>query len=427
MAFVLFVIGLHTTFVMALPSGKYFPYILCLLAVLFSLPAVFRTRFTREEGKKGLQLFVFYILVAVITWFSTADIYWLRGVRGLAQLAYSLGLAMGLYHLVSNIDRVRLSRLCLTILAFMAVAGALEALGPLRSLSDAFRSWSNPSWFYDSDYRDLSEMGAIRAKIFCPEPSMVGITAYWLTMIIVWGGAMRVFGMVVLFISLLLLTWSVRSPFLGITVVMAFISAFMLKLFDRGALRTKLMGWPKILGACALAILAGMALWPLFSERYQSLIEGDGSFNMRFRGPFIFSTNFVMNNPLVGVGMIGDLEILVSDIRTLYMDLGMQWIAEVDDTFLAKGLSNAVALHFVYFGGVSGFGLLALLVVITRLRNLGYWIVLLLQLGVFWQLQGGYNSAPIWCISAALLAAAQMREPRPVVPGSRISEKTLPT
>ena len=99
----------------------------------------------------------------------------------------------------------------------------------------------------------------------------------------------------------------------------------------------------------------------------------------------------------------------VDDIRTMYLSMGMSWISLVSDEGIAQGISNSVGLHFIYFGGVCGLLAFGFLIMLCRLRRFSLWLLLLVQLGILWCMQGGYNTAMLWCTSAAIVAAAKRR------------------
>ena len=410
--FVLYVFGLHTSYTYLLDPTTPIPFTVCALAFLLSVPVVVMQ--ARSGKLKQIWPFLAYILLAIVVTYITAQPeYYLKSFRGALQLVYSLVIATGLYYLVLSMPQATLARVCFVLLIGLAVFAALERIPAVGALSDRFRALLDTGGLaggvYNSDLRDIAMHGDIRSKVFSLEPSHAAITFFWLSMVFIWSSRGRALTIAVWLCACALSIWSIQSPILLMAVVCG-VPAFSLVRRSRhaSALPLEFQVLP-LLVTLALTGILFYVTWDLFSARAGDVIAGEGSFIMRVSGPWLFLTEFIPKFPFVGVGVVGDLDMLSEQLLGMYRALGLSWMGP---EFVGKSLSNCLGLHFVYFGGLGSLVTLWLLLKASWMNDRKIWLLVMVQSAALWMSMGGYNSVRVWCVSFALLAAARSKPHR---------------
>ena len=411
--FCLYFAGIHTAFYISLGAGLPIPYLMCGIAGVLAFPSILpELRGVRLNDSWPLLAYV--VMATVVTAIAAEPTYIMRSVKGVLQLYYSLAAAICLYFVVLTIPRRKMSSLCLVLLCVMAGMAVLESFGTLREYFDSVGRWLSPDWIYSSDARDELLHGAIRTKVLSPEPSTAATSFFWVSMLFFWSWRPTFKQASLWGVTAMIMLATVRSPGLIVAIAFSFLSIYGFRLIgqkNRFSLGTNIA----LLALLTLvAVGITVSVFSIFEERFYSIMAGEGSFSMRITGALQFATDYVIQHPWIGTGVVGDLEMLSQEIAGFYRSIGMGvgidtrtysgWV------MASKGLSNNIALHFVYFGGVGGLVSAVLLLRASWLRNRWLWTILVLQILAFSMSGGGYNSAPIWCIGASLIAAAKLKE-----------------
>jgi len=416
--FCLYFLGVHTAFYISLGDRLPLPYLVCGIAGVLALPSIL-SELRGVRLKDSWPMIVYVVMATVVTAIAAEPDYIMRSAKGISQLYYSLATAICLYFVVLTIPRQKMSRLCLVLLCVMAVAALLESIPPLREYFDLVGRWLSPDWIYSSDARDELMHGAIRAKVFSPEPSTAATSFFWLSMLFFWSWRPTVKQAILWIITAMIMLATVRSPGLIVAIAFSFLSIYGFRLIgqkNRFSLGTNI-------ALLVLLILVGVGIsasvFSIFEERFYSIMAGEGSFSMRITGALQFATDYAIHHPWFGTGVVGDLEMLSQEIAGFYRSIGMGGVVDTRTSAgwvtANKGLSNNIALHFVYFGGFGGLVAGALLLRAAWLRNRWLSTILFLQILAFSMSLGGYNSAPIWCIGASLVAAARLKDKSMVI------------
>src|SRR5579863_9344453 len=231
--FCLYVVGVLTAFGISIGGGAPFPYMLCgvagLLAALCILPYLLCLRL-----KDCWPIVAYLALATVCTGIAAEQDYLVRSARGILQLYYSVALAAGLYFIVLSIPREKMVSICLIVCVIMALASVLEFFGPLRNLSDSFRQLASPNWGYDNDARDLAMHGAVRSKVFSPEPSVAATCFFWISMMFLWSMTVNPRHLVLWLMAAVVMLWTVRSPTLVVAFAFACITTYTFQLVGAG-------------------------------------------------------------------------------------------------------------------------------------------------------------------------------------------------
>jgi hypothetical protein len=411
--FLLHILGVITVFTIPL-GGAPVPYLVCGIASALAMPLLW-PRLIQLRLKDCWPMVLYLMFATAVTAFAAESPYVVRSIRGVIQLYYSVGVATCLYLLIFSIRREKMATFCLVFLMIMAVASLLEFLGPLRSVSDTFRQIASPNWGYSNDERDIAMHGAIRTKVFTPEPSGAAGAFFWVSMLFFWSANLNYRRLLMWLVAAAILLWTVRSPTFIPAILCSLVTILVLECIDRGG---KLLSSRNMMftgGLMGISVLILIAAYPIFEERFKSISSGEGSFTMRESGALQFAGEYVEKHPFVGTGVVGDLEMLSGELSEFFISLGLvrdikfSNVTEDSQFSVSKSLTNNVAVHFVYFGGLCGLIAAALLLRATFIGRRGLWMLVLLQIFIFAMAGGGYNSAPIWCIGFSLVAVARLR------------------
>jgi len=411
--FCLYFAGLHTALNLSLGAGVPIPYLLCGIACVLSL-YIGAAQMRGISLKESWPLVTYVILAVMVTAVAAESDYVTRSAKGILQLFYSLTVAICLYFLVLSIPRDRMTSLCLILLTIMAVASVLESVPLLREYFDSVGEWLSPDWFSSNDLRDELIHGATRAKILSPEPSVAATSFFWVSMLFSWCWRPNLKQGLWWGATAMILLFTVRSPIVIIGIALSVIAIYWFRMANQKARSSLGTNIALLVLLVLVAIGVSFVAYNIFEARLESILSGEGSFSMRVSGALQFAADYAIRHPWFGTGVVGDLEMLSEEIVGFYRSIGMGSGFDISTyggwVTARKGLSNDIALHFVYFGGIGGLVAGGLLLRVLKLSNRWLWTMLVFQIFTFSMASGGYNSAPIWCIGASLLAAAKLKE-----------------
>ncbi len=362
-----------------------------------------------KEYRLNSPIGLFLLLSLVLNVLTMQGGYFFDNVLGFAQLTISIMAATATYLLIKKLPPKSFAALCLAAICLLAAVSLLERLSTvvamvLGSLSQLLVSGdlSLASLNLENE-RDLSLHGFTRAKVLATEPAHVGLSIATLTFCWLWSVRPRLVGWSVWAISMLVLTLTVRSPILALVVVAGpgLFLACRLNRISVGKLAAALVVSPVIIYS-VIVFLSSQ-----FDSKIQAILQGEGSFIMRLVVPVDFTYNYLIQNPFLGEGHVGNYDRLAPDIQAAYSQWGMFYI---DDSLASSSISNAIASHFLNFGLLLGVIAAGLLIRACWLAAPSHKMVILVQMMVLWMYQGGYVSARLWVLSAAILAAANVFE-----------------
>ncbi len=292
------------------------------------------------------------------------------------SFAYSLLVGLGGFAIVVATPRARLSRSLATFAAALMVGAALDGMGVLRPLSDAFRTATYPNWLqYGREgigvLRDTATYGGYRPTVFAAEPSLVGIwglvgMAGWLMLkpVRLWS---RRTALYLAYAAAMLAL--VRTP----TLILAgpiLLIAWMAQGAGR-PLGPAIAAWLRPLRFVAAAAgLTGLGAWAAGLPASGALaFIGGPSFYERVVAPQILAGRVVAEHPLLGIGL-GDKKTLWALTQRLVVDSvpDAQGLLEGQDSAIAL-LCNSFYLHWIYFGLAGGTAML--LAYAAALKSLG--------------------------------------------------------
>jgi hypothetical protein len=412
--FCLYVFGLHTQAYLAYGGTAPFPFIIFGLASLLAAPLVF-PKLAQFQLNRSWPMLAYLMFAVLVTAAAAQPAFYMRSFRGILQLFYSVGGATCLYFLILSIPRHRMSSVCLMILVLMAVASLLEFLGPLRDVSDSFRMLVARNLAYSGDERDVLMHGAIRCKVFSPEPSTASTSFFWISMLYFWSATLTLKKLGGWFVTAVIMTWTVRSPGMVAALACAFVTICVFQITGSGLKISRGRSVALLGGLAGVGVVLSILGYSLFSERVKNIMEGDVSFTERITGALQFAFEYDTKHPIIGTGVVGDLEMLTDQITTFFNSIGMGQGSGMDTSTASgvmlaqRGIANNVAVHFIYFGGLGGIIAAALLLRALFLSNRWLWALLPLHIFVAAMATGGYNSALIWSVGFSLAAAARLK------------------
>jgi hypothetical protein len=315
--------------------------------------------------------------------------------------------ATAAYMLIKKLPPKQFAAHCLTAICVISALSVLERLLPdvamaFRFLSQILVNGDLSSSLYTVESaRDLDLLGFTRAKVLATEPAHAGLSIAALTFCWLWSVRPRLVGWSVWAIAMLALNLTVRSPILAL-VMLAAPSLFLASNLKRLSVQTLAAA---IVVGPLIAYSAIAFLFSQFSGKIEAVFQGEGSAIMRFVVPLDFTYSYLIQHPFVGEGHVGNYERLAPDIEAAYAQWGMFYI---NDSVASSSISNAIAVHFINFGLLLGVIAAGLLIRFCWLVAPSHKMVILFQMLVLWVYQGGYVSARLWVLSAAVLAAANM-------------------
>jgi hypothetical protein len=303
-------LGIHTGIAIA-PGGR--------LLVPFALSGIGAVGILMSGigwlSRKTLQLsFLLIGCLAVMAFFtSLSDNALPQHLISSFLFLYSIVVAAATFWGLSMVRLTRLRMFFLTAAVILIVGSALEVYGPLKPISDEFRSAAN-NWrsqdLYVSDSRDIFQYGGMRPKFFATEPSILGITIGY--SILFFFLSSRKYNLLSLGAAAALTGiafFIVRSP----TIVICWLAAVMFYVAELGARQT--VPFARVLCLSILA-LSGILYVPgivASSTNYGRT----GSYFVRELGPVLVAGEVVRTHPLFGVGF-GGATGMVSSIINAY-------------------------------------------------------------------------------------------------------------
>jgi hypothetical protein len=405
MLFVMFIVGLHTSTTFYLGPKIPIPLILCAIAAVAS-------QFLKEVRVKWavthpLTLFCILSFCLNIVLLDTA--FAAKYYLGFIQLVYSIIIAVCAYRLTLAIPQNLVAKASLAIIGCVAFLSVAELDPSVRTLFfeisaslDTLHA-RNIAQLDHEFARDLTQHGAIRSMALALEPSHAAITLLVVSYCLFWTGEIGIKRYLIWLVFMLICMWAIRSPIILIAILGPSISFVALR---RGAEAIR-----QLFGALATLCIVTAIMFPLISDifmnRFEKIIDGDGSFIMRVSAPIMLLSDKLLDYALVGIGVVGNLDMLASEIVDLYYSIGITYI-DIDSA--GGALTNCLVVHFLYFGVT--FGVIALFLLIKsipitvpRLRT-----ILIFQICSAWIFCGGYTSPRIWIIAAILSAATRHKE-----------------
>jgi hypothetical protein len=376
------------------------------LSAVFSIFALF-INFRRIHFRNYNPILLYLFFVFFVNLITLNQMYFTDYFLGPAQLIYSLFIAYSLYMLIVELNLAILRRWCLGLTTVIAVLSVLELNS---SISAAFTGATQAltaninlaNAFNVSDMRDLSLHGTVRSKVFATEPSHTALTLMALGFGFFW--TKPNFKLIFIWIILVLICiWTIRSPIIAALLILAPTFLFTVSQNQKRIARLLIGILPLLLSGYFLSDY----LLTMFGTRIETVGGGDGSFEMRFTVPFQFIVDFIPNHLLIGVGVVGDFDMLIYDILAAYYERGMSYI---DYNSAAASISNNLAQHFISFGFFAGWLALAMLAFAARMRRALVWIVVCAQCLTIWMFLGGYVAARVWVLCALVLAVARRAE-----------------
>ncbi|MCV7343915.1 O-antigen ligase family protein [Mycolicibacterium rhodesiae] len=394
--------GIYANF--AVSVGNYpYPGVAVLIGAAFLIPHM--TPHARSLKWLGL-IFTFLVLSFATGGREVNDS--LGRMTSLLQIIAALGCAHILLCAMNYPKTVRRALFLWTM--FIVVGVVLEStFPPFRDLSDAFRHAAFEGRFiYENDARDIQQYGFVRPKLFTREPAHVAMA--FMTFAPGWyvlSPFRRRF--VLLLICTFLVALFLGSPIVLLVPPLAWF-------LDR-MLAQRAMSGVVAAGLPVLAIV-GFTLTQVFSTRFANILSGkDGSFFVRFQGPYEVAIKTIEQFPILGVG-VGHKEALykeVQDVYTHYYQFNTSWVYH---NYL-YALNNAFANSLSYFGLVGAVVFYFLVAKWAKGFGIGPWVslpVILLLL----QFDGALEAIKMWGSIAVVLSAyamARTASPRCPQPG----------
>jgi len=253
-------------------------------------------------------------LSSIIPYFQ-GNVIIIEFVRSFLQITTSIISAYCLFILIILSSRRRLVKLAAIILIVILAGAFLERFSAVKAFSDGFRSVLYPdSLLYSADYRDIATYGSVRPRFLTREPSIVGIGAGLLiVMIFLLSQAkigLRVAGAVG---TTLICIWVMRSP----TII------FFAGIVCYGAIALRRAGNARfswLLAAALTFALIGTSFLLTYGSGIGGIsnrsILGGGSYVIRVFGPPLIWLESLRVNVLFGLGL-GSFDALLPIARKI--------------------------------------------------------------------------------------------------------------
>jgi hypothetical protein len=395
--------GIYTNFGINV-GGRWITGILVIIGAMFLVPHMV----PRMRNLLWLGWLVFFLTVSLVAGGSGADLFGKRLTSWL-QIIVAIGCA---HIILCAMDYPKTVRKTLFLwLMFIVVGMILETVfSPIRDLSDAFRHVVfAKEILYVDDVRDLNVYGFVRPKLFTAEPSHVA------TAFVIFGAGWYVLSslrrrwrLTLLLICTILSILFLGSPFVLLVLPLAW---FLDRIASGYAVFGIVAAGVPVLGIVAIVLTR-------FSTRFANILSGkDGSFFLRFQGPYEVALRSIEQYPIFGVG-IGAKPALYGQIDIVYSSFGSSWVNDHRLYLLNNAFANSLS-----FFGVAGAAIFYFLV--ARWAK-GFGINALVSLSVtllFFQLDGGLETFRMWGSIAVVLGCYAMargsnaRETEEVRPG----------
>jgi hypothetical protein len=417
---VLAIASLHTGLALRIGGREVFPYVGTFLSGVMLIVLCRAT--IKLESVAWLGMF---LVMAICVTLGSFAIHGAPGAtfasqaRSLAALAAAMASGYGIFLGIRALGRIRAAKLFWYIWLFIVVFGFLEVYGGLRPLSDAVREGLRPDrWLYELDLRDLGRYGALRPKVFAPEPSIVGYTAgLCLSAWFILGLRRRQWHRLVEFALMVGITWFfVRSPAM-VACLAAGLLAILFHVMGRGHLATfrRLRGqFHPILAATTLVAIVAVAIASVeLNVRYGEEIGflGAGSFFIRQVAPALTEIEVLKRHLLLGVGVGGD-GLLYRIVEQVYVESSaFIRFPHLFDMPVDILITNAFFSYWHALGLLGGgIGLVFLYYFSMSTRALPMFVLSGTALAI--HAVGGMNNPRTWAIFFVLTAASSLVAPR---------------
>lgn len=417
---VLAIASLHTGLGLRIGARELFPYIGTFLSGVMLIVLCRATIKMKNVAWLGV-----FLLVAGCVTFGSFAIHAPPGAGFGAQVSSLIGLAVamtsgyGMFLGIRALGRIRAAKLFWYLWLFIVLFGFLEVYGGLRPLSDAVREGLRPDrWLYELDLRDIGRYGALRPKVFAPEPSIVGYTAgLCLTAWFILGLRRRQWHRLIEFGLMVGITWFfVRSPAM-IACIAAGLLAIPYHVMGRGHFATfrRLRGqFHPILAAVTFVGIVAVAIASVeLSARYGEEIGffGTGSFFIRQIAPLLTEIEVLKRHLLLGVGVGGD-SLLYPIVEQVYVNnsafIRFPHLFDMPAEIL---ITNAFFSYWHALGLLGG-GMGVLLLYYFSMSTRALPMFVLSGTAVAVHAVGGVNSPRTWAIFFILTAVSSLVAPR---------------
>ena len=379
----LFLLSIYTQ--VSLYVGFVIPSTFTLLILMPLLALMYYRRIYKYELFFVGQVFLILLLTAFL---SPGLEYLDQKLLGLIQTIASIIGGILLLKLVSNLPNQWLARTLLALWVVLLVGAALEVVGVLTGVSDAFREAAygqgeGTYGIYDSSSRDTELIGHERPKLFTSEPSFlaIGFFAFINSWLIVAYSQRNLF--VACMATLLMLGLS-GSPILFLSLSVSII----VMLFSENRVDYSVLA----LASICLVVLAAAYIrsdiasdfMVRASDAYQNAGSAThlGSENRRLFFPFITVVDVIKNSPLFGIGISG--KELVADYSSLPLD-----------PEAAMG-DNALAMFFMYCGLVGSPLFIKAVYDYWRRMRIDQIMLLVVPILALSQTMGGFETPRFW-------------------------------
>ncbi|MBI1417885.1 MAG: hypothetical protein GC146_11740 [Limimaricola sp.] len=372
----------------------------CFFAAPAAAVMMFRN-LQQVSARELLPLFILWIVAVVSVFLGYDTNFFSERTSSLLLFTYSLVMVYGLRLEIGRATRADIAWLSGWLMWGILAAATLEVLGPLRTISDAFRAW-NSNIVYASDSRDLVLTGFLRPKVFTQEPSYVAIGQAVFSY--TWYLTTRSRDRIGLFILVTLATFYLeRSPISAISMIPIATSAFTDLAAKRRGLRQVIAMYLAGLLVLVALLVGGFALQAILEARNQSSGSfGDQSLMVRIQAPPMTAFLVFQKAPLFGAG-IGGRDAIASEVQYVFDRLGI--IPTFLNSAVADAIPNAFWEHWIYFGVLggltAGFAIVSYFRMLCGRRCGIAWIFLLLLSNSF----GAYTTPRFWSYATLVLIA----------------------
>jgi hypothetical protein len=290
------------------------------------------------------------------------------------------------------------------LLAAIASAALLEYLGPLKPISDTFRTW-NSQFVYVHERRDLMIAGHIRPAVFTSEPSLVaiGVAVFSFAWFVTTKSRHRI---MLLGLVTALTVFLVRSPISAMILppvgMIILINAFRQSSGNRRA--------QQVYFASALLIFVIPVGYLLFATILDARggWSGDQSLAVRLIAPPRIAAAVLEEAPLMGAG-IGGRGVILNQMEDVFFDLGLARAMDWSNNEIR--LANLFWEHWIYFGLLGGS--IAGYAIARYFRMLcgSNWIPVTLFVLLLANAMGAYSTPRPWSFATLVLIATAFSRP----------------
>jgi hypothetical protein len=380
--------GIYTNFAVDI-GGRSISGVLVLAGAMFLVKEMIPHR----ASLLWLGWLVLFLTVSLVAGGSGTDLFDKRLTSWL-QIIVAIGCA---HIILCAMDYPKTVRKVLFLwLVFIVVGMILETVfSPLRDLSDAFRHMVYAKeLLYVDDARDLHIHGSVRPKLFTTEPSHVA------TAFVIFGAGWYVLSS---------FRWRLASLFLCMILAILFLgSPFVLLVLPLAWFLDRMASGRAVFGIIAASVpVLGIVAFALtrYSTRFADILSGkDGSFFVRFQGPYEVALKSIEQYPIFGVGigakpaLFGYMEVVYSSYSSFepsWHDHRLYLLVNAFANSLSFfGIAGAAIFYFLVAQWAKGFGIRVLVSLSVTL--------------LLFQLDGGLETLRMWGSIAVVLGCYAM-------------------